>query len=87
MKIGSLLLLLLLFSAPLRAQNSISDSLGTRQFAPRIFMDCTFCDMDYVRTEIPFVNYVRDRKEAQVHVLVTRRRTGSGGGNRIFISY
>jgi hypothetical protein len=35
--------------------------------------------MDYIRTEIPFVNYVRDRKEADVHVLITTQGTGSGG--------
>ncbi len=47
--------------------------------APRVFIDCNFCDMDYIRTEIPFVNYVRDRFEAQVHVLITWQFTGSGG--------
>jgi hypothetical protein len=47
--------------------------------APNIFIDCDFCDLDYIRTEITFVNYVWDRKEAQVHILVTRLRTGSGG--------
>lgn len=47
--------------------------------APRVFLDCRACDTDYIRTEITFVNYVRDRKEADVHVLVTVQRTGSGG--------
>jgi hypothetical protein len=37
------------------------------------------CDIDHIRTEITFVNYVRDRKEADVHVLVTSLRTGAGG--------
>lgn len=47
--------------------------------ALRIFLDCQFCDDDYLRTEIRFVNYVRDRADAQLHVLVTRQETGSGG--------
>ena len=47
--------------------------------APRVFLDCDFCDIDYIRTEITFVNYVRDRKEAQIHVLVTTLSTGGGG--------
>ena len=47
--------------------------------APKVFLDCGMCDSDYIRTEITFVNYVRDRKEAQVHVLITTQRTGSGG--------
>ncbi len=47
--------------------------------APKVFLDCGSCDIDYIRTEITFVNYVRDRKEGQVHVLITTQRTGSGG--------
>ncbi len=47
--------------------------------APKVFIDCSLCDQDYIRTEIPFVNYVRDRKQAHVHVLITQMYTGSGG--------
>ena len=47
--------------------------------APKVFIDFEHGDMDYIRTEIPFVNYVRDRKEADVHVLITTQDTGSGG--------
>jgi hypothetical protein len=53
-----------------------------RQDAPvRVFVDCVdvFCDFDYMRTEIPYVTYVRSREDAQVHVLVTAQPTGSGG--------
>jgi hypothetical protein len=47
--------------------------------ATKVFIDCEFCDIDFIRTEITFVNYVWDRKEAQVHVLITTQRTASGG--------
>jgi hypothetical protein len=47
--------------------------------APRVFLDCNYCDIEYIKTEVTFVNYVRDRKEAQIHVLVTTQETGSGG--------
>ena len=47
--------------------------------APKVYIDFERGDMDYIRTEIPFVNYVRDRKEADVHVLITTQATGSGG--------
>jgi hypothetical protein len=47
--------------------------------ALRVFLDCNRCDSAYLRTEITFVNHVRDRKQAEVHVLVTAERTGSGG--------
>lgn len=46
-----------------------------KRTAPKVFIDCEDCDLDYIRTEITFVNYVRDRKEAQVHVLITTLRT------------
>lgn len=45
----------------------------------RVFLDCGPCDDDFLRREITFVNYVRDRRDAQVHVLVTRESTGGGG--------
>jgi hypothetical protein len=35
--------------------------------------------MNYIRDEVPYVNYVRDVKEAQLYILETRERTGSGG--------
>jgi len=56
-----------------------SDEL--RSIAPNVFLDCSRrdCDMDYIRTEITFVNYVRDPQSADVHILVTRQSTGSGG--------
>ncbi|MBN1273368.1 MAG: hypothetical protein JXB26_13960 [Candidatus Aminicenantes bacterium] len=47
--------------------------------APKIYIDCQYCDIDYIREKITFVNYVRDRKEADAHVLITTQRTGSGG--------
>jgi len=50
-----------------------------KKSAPKIFLDCRRCDRDFIRTEISFVNYVRDRKDADVHILVTTQRTGAGG--------
>lgn len=38
-----------------------------------------FCEPDFYRTEIAFVDHVRDRGAADVHVLVTRQSTGGGG--------
>jgi hypothetical protein len=50
-----------------------------KKTAPKVYIDCSSCDIEYIKTEITFVNYVRDRKEAQVHVLITTQATGSGG--------
>jgi len=46
-----------------------------------VFLDCqTFwCDFDHFRREIPFVNWMRDRQDAQVHILGTSQSTGGGG--------
>ena len=47
----------------------------------KVFLDCVnvSCDFDFFRTEITFVDYVRDRKQADVHVLITGEGTGGGG--------
>lgn len=47
----------------------------------RVFLDCpqSYCDLDYFRREIAFVDYVRDRTDADVHILVTSQSTGGGG--------
>jgi hypothetical protein len=75
-----MLLAVALYTSPASAQDT------TRTPAPpadlvRVFMDCqTFgCDADFFRTEITWVNFVRDRADGQVHVLVTAEQTGSGG--------
>ena len=49
--------------------------------ALRVFLDCArfSCDYDFFRTEISFVNHVRDRQDAQVLALITRQETGGGG--------
>jgi len=46
----------------------------------RVFIDCGWCDQDFLRTEVTWVDYMRDRADAQVHVLVSRQTTGGGGG-------
>jgi hypothetical protein len=68
------------FWAPcLRSQAEQTDIETLKKSAPKVYIDCGSCDIDYIRTEITFVNYVRDRKEAQVDVLITTQRTASGG--------
>jgi hypothetical protein len=47
--------------------------------APKVYLDCQGCDRDFFRDSISYINFVRDRKDADIHVLVTQQRTGSGG--------
>lgn len=44
-----------------------------------VFLDCGSCFADFLRSEIQFVDYVRDRTEAEIHVLITQAETGGGG--------
>jgi len=46
----------------------------------KVFLDCVnvSCDFDFFRTEITFVDYVRDRKQADVHLLITGKGPAAG---------
>jgi hypothetical protein len=45
----------------------------------RIFLDCYECDTEYLRQNVRFIDYMRDRTDADLHVLVTTQSTGGGG--------
>lgn len=52
--------------------------------AVRVFIDCSggtgrACDRDFFVVQLPFVNLVRDRFDAEVHALITSLRAGNGG--------
>jgi hypothetical protein len=66
------------------AQSTVSQSDSLRKDAVRFFVDCEECDINHIRREIPYVNYVRDVKEAQVYVLITEREAGNRGREFIF---
>ena len=50
------------------------------QATVRVYLDCqTFgCDFDFVRREIAWVDWVRDREDSDVHLLVSSTRSGAG---------
>ncbi len=62
------------------AQQPTDTARAAQDSALRVFLDCpnSFCDFDYYRTEITFVNWVRERTFAQLHLLITSQSTGSG---------
>ena len=49
----------------------------------KIFVDCDRCDIDYLRQKVAFVNYVYERKNADLHLLVTSRATNGGQEYRL----
>ena len=69
----TILLMLLFFSAFSQETPAKTDTL--RKDALNVYMDAS----DYIRKEIPYVNYVRDIKDAGVYIISTNQNTGSGG--------
>jgi hypothetical protein len=81
-RIFFLLLIILPESALGQTDKIVTDTV--RRGAVKIFLDCHECDMNYIRKEIPYINYVRDVREAQVYILETNQNTGSGGNQFTF---
>ena len=66
-------------AAPAQAQQGPA-AQSEQPGALRMFLDCqrARCDREHFRREVNFVSHVRDRRDAQVHVLVTAQGTGGG---------
>ena len=88
-RMASLVLLSLAALSPARAQGAPP---ATPPATPpaitelvRVVLDCESqgCDDAFLRTEITWVNFVRDRSAASVFVLVTAQTTGSGGRHMV----
>jgi hypothetical protein len=46
----------------------------------KLFIDCNgWCDFEFIKTEIHYVDFVTDRFTSNVFVLITSQQTGSGG--------
>lgn len=73
--LSSFIILFIAFSA-----NAQSLDSSSRNYL-NIYLDGAYGFEEYIKTEIPFVNYVRDRFQAQVHLLVATQQTGSGGSD------
>ena len=58
-----------------------------KENAPSVFINCWFCDLNYIKAQIPVVNYVNDRKDADINILFTTEKTGAGGYERTAIFF
>ncbi len=59
---------------------TVSNAQSVKTDKLRVFVDCqSYCDKDYIKREITFIDYVNDRFQANVYVLITAQTTGSGG--------
>src|SRR5688572_11261902 len=71
------LVTMLLCATPVLAQDVAAQKPAG---AIRMFLDCQWqCDQEFLKKEITFVDWMRDRADADVHVLVTSQGTGGGG--------
>lgn len=50
-----------------------------KEGAPNVFINCGYCDLNFIKEQIPVVNYVNDRNDADISVLLTTQSTGAGG--------
>jgi hypothetical protein len=50
-----------------------------RNDAPTVFLICDYCDQNYYKNEITFLNFVRDRRLADIVILLRTINTGNGG--------
>jgi hypothetical protein len=50
-----------------------------KEGAPKVYIDCSLCDINYIKEQIQIVNYVNDRKDSDVHILFVSQRTGASG--------
>jgi hypothetical protein len=70
----SMLVLIVVF-LPVYCQESVLSADTLRKDALNVYMKAS----DYVKKEIPYINYVRDRKVADVYIITTYESAGSGG--------
>jgi hypothetical protein len=76
---STIIVLCFLFSGTSAASQGPVPSPQQSENGLRVFLDCSFtCDADFVRTEIPIIDYMRDRRDADVHVLLTRQPSAGG---------
>ena len=83
LSVAALITGLTVFGSSAKAQEAALEGAGG---APRVFFDCNSrdCDRTYYRTEIPWVAWVRDQRDAHVHVIMTSQFTGAGGQEYLF---
>lgn len=71
-----LTLFIILFTVP---EVLMAQSQSRLQPIPNVYLDCTACDITFIRSNITFVNYVRDQGDATIYLLIQDQRTAGGG--------
>lgn len=69
----------IIFSLLILPQIILAQSNGAQNSIPNVYLDCGSCDITYIRTNVTFVNYVRDQSDANIYLLINDLRTAGGG--------
>jgi hypothetical protein len=65
-------------AAAFEGAGSVGEDAGEPRAAVKVYPDGGF-DWEYVKDCIPYIDYVRDRMDAELYLLITNEVTGSGG--------
>ena len=70
-----------LFIALLSCSLLINAQNNSQAHRLKVFIDCnnTWCDQNFIKTEINIVDFLLDNQAADLHVLITEQETGGGG--------
>jgi hypothetical protein len=84
LRVTAIVVCLLLWLTPTASGQSPAQAPLDRPL--RVYFDCRGpgCDQEFFRTELGWVDHMRDQTDADLHVLVTTQQTG-GGGNQYTI--
>ncbi|WP_346857805.1 hypothetical protein [uncultured Draconibacterium sp.] len=75
MRLFLLIILLTLTGVIGYSQNSSISEIPNNKI--KIYLDCTDCNSIFFRKNLPFVDFVRDPKLADLHIFVTKQKTAS----------
>ena len=64
-----------------------SKSFAEKQSLLKVYLDCRkgSCDRDFLKRELNFIEFVRNREDSQVHALITRERNATGRKYTLFL--
>lgn len=71
--------LTLLFSVLFSILSAGNDKESPILEASYVFIDSGLLDMDFIKIEISYVNYVIDRRDADIYIMITTQITASKG--------
>jgi hypothetical protein len=73
-----------LLSCPASAQADVQDAAVPAPAGVRVYLDCSDdCFEEYLRSELEWIDFVRQPQDADIHVLTTTADTGGGGIERV----